>query len=149
MVPQYASEADPDNPRECLAWLLTQWPRIEGSKTQPYPPPPRPLIPEYSRIAYELGFRYHPELATLKKVPGKDGKPVFISVDEPDPIVEDAGDSTADTALQMLAALSPEAAQRIAAMSDAERREVLGSQYENYVEAVAVIEKMGSLFGVK
>lgn len=52
-----------------LCWALTQWPGI--GKQLPMPTN-RAMAPYQSDILYRLGLRYHPDLATLFKIPDPD-----------------------------------------------------------------------------
>lgn len=145
-VPEYLSDANLDDPREALAWVFAQWPKV--GESQPYPAAPRPLLGPHSEFAYALGVRVHPELATLKKVPGENGSPVFIPVDEPDPVpaAGSAGDVSVEV-LGLLAQVSPEMAARVAAMTPDEREKAVEDNRAAFEQAVSALAELQDKFG--
>lgn len=140
-VPQFAHEANHDDPKEFMSWFLSDWPKIE--KAQPYPSAPRPFLPYHSQLGWDLGFRYHPELATLKKVATKDGV-AFIPVGDDDPVV---GDTTShgDEVAALLAQVDPGYAERIAGMTPAERHDALEGAKAEAEKAIEVLKRLSEV----
>lgn len=65
-IPDYADEVkDPNDPRQVLAWGLTEWPAF--GKQMPMPTV-KMMAPYQSEHLSALGWRHHPELAVRWKV---------------------------------------------------------------------------------
>ncbi len=141
IVPEYAAEADLKNPLEHIAWALSSWPGVEDS--QPYPPAPRPLLPFHSKHLYDLGFRYHPKKATIRKVVGPKGVPIFVGVDDPDPVVDaEVAAQMPQDVMGLLAEVDPNLAANIGSMSEDERKQALRDQRQAFEDAVEVLRKL-------
>lgn len=144
-VPNFVSDANLDDPKQHCAWAICYWPGV--GKSQPYPAAPRPLIPHHSELLYDLGFRYHPELATKKKVVTEKGDVAFISVDEPDPVAPDVVDASTE-ALALLGQIDPELATRVATMDESERAAAIEAHKGEFGAAMESLQKIRDGFGV-
>lgn len=144
-MPNFVSEADMDDPREHCAWAISFWPGV--GKSQPYPAAPRPLLPHHSELLYDLGFRYHPELATRKKVVDEKGTIQFIPVDEPDPVAPVVEESSTE-ALALLGQIDQELAARVATMDESERELLMAEYKGSFGEALTALQKLRDGFGV-
>lgn len=89
VVPQFPTveNSDPNNPDEFAVWALVGLPGQNGA---PLPLPVK-ILRMISRRLWDLGFRYHPELRTLKyrKPRGTDPNWLtapgrWVPIDEPD-----------------------------------------------------------------
>lgn len=138
--PVYMKDANLDDPQQFAAWALSNWPGVE--KSQPYPAAPAPLLPYHSQLLWDLGFRCHPELAVIKKVPGPKHLPVFIGVDEPDPEPEDTQAEEADLKA-LLNRVDPDLVRNLASLSPEERENELISRKAAFDEAIEVLRKIG------
>lgn len=143
-VPAYAEECDPNNPRQFAAWALSLWPQIE--KSQPYPPAPRAMLPFHSEHLWKLGFRFHPELAELVKVPGKDGWPVFVTPEEAEVLNADepTSDQVQAEAMHLLDQIQPGLAAEIDGMTPeqkAKKAEELQSTLASSLEAIKKLQE--------
>lgn len=144
-VPGYVDEADLDDPREHLVWAINSWPAVE--KSQPYPAAPNPLLPHHAENLYNLGLRYHPELATHKKVRGKDGMPKVVPVGAPDPVEVEAsmeGSGLPGEALALLGQIDPAMAEEIRNMPPDQRAAELESRHALFVESLEMLKKFGA-----
>ena len=137
--PRFVEDADLGVEWESVAWALSDWPGVE--KSQPYPAAPTPLLPYHAQMLVDLGFRYHPELAVLRKVPGEGGRAVFIGVGDEPPVVESAG-VVPDDVMSMLMRVDPDMADRIACMSPGERAAEAEAKKAEFEAAVAMLSKL-------
>lgn len=140
-VPRFPDEADLDNPQEMFAWLFSGWPHVGESR--PYPQAPDPFIPHHSQLAYDLGFRYHPELATVKKVRDKSGYGYkYIPVGDPDPVLPKPAAEPEDEVVAMLQEVDPALAKHIAGLSEDERRAELKAREPDFKKSLAVLQRL-------
>lgn len=145
-IPVFAEDANLDDPREHLAWLFGQWPKVEES--QPYPPAPRPMLPFHSEWAYRMGLRFHPELAEIVKVPGPDGFPVFVSREEADTLRAQAAEVDVEAEVNsMLQQVDPALAASLQNLSEEERQIKLQEQREELARTVETLTKIQEALG--
>lgn len=88
-VPQFPllENCDTENPEEMAMWALVGLPGLRGAPL----PMPEAGLRKVSRRLWDLGFRFHPELRTLKYRKPRAGDPHFlvnpgtwVPIDEPD-----------------------------------------------------------------
>lgn len=120
------------DPRQHLAWAMSSMPSHNGG--QPIAIPPK-AIPEWSKMLYALGFRHHPDEQTLFPVaseqPGMGWlSPVqWVSREEYDK--HEANRAAKAEGLDLnnvLAAVNPDLAQRLADMSDLQKRDAMAAE---------------------
>lgn len=108
-VPDFPTvdNCDPNNPYEFAIWALVGLPNQNGA---PLPLPVK-ILRFISRRLWDAGFRYHPELRTIKYRKPRVGEPnwltnpgTWVPIDDPDPAEPD----TADVAAEMAKKLTPE-----------------------------------------
>lgn len=134
--PRFANEADLNDPKQVLAWVLADFPKV--GKTQPYPPPPEVLLPHLSQWLTDLGVFYDPERAVIKKVRTESGVD-FIPVGEDDPVVE----SEPDSVIELLRTVDPGFADTIEAMSPDQRKAEMLARREMFEDAIKVLRDLG------
>lgn len=154
-VIDYAEDADLDDPFQHLCWALTQW--IPFGKMQEMPAI-RPLAPYQSEFLCKLGIRYHPELATLFKIPDPDpdaqGRAMFVEKDEYEAyLAKGEGDfaeaAATSQAMEMLAKFDPALAEAISSMTPEERAEAARGKEAAAKEALGTLAELRTTLEVK
>lgn len=152
-VVEYAGDADLDNPYEHCAHGISEWPAYGDMQPMPVV---RPLVPFQSNTMFQLGFRYHPELATLFKIPDplNPGVSKFVSREEYEELLAAGGGKVEEgaanaKAFELLAKLDPELAESLASMSEADRAAERDKRAADAKDALRVLAEAGSKLEVK
>lgn len=131
-MPEGFETVDMTDPRQHLAWALGSMPsHTPGGHAVAIPPM---VVPEWSKQLHALGFRHDPDQQTLFPIAGEQPGMGWMSpiqwvsrekYDEHLAAKEPAKDVDLNS---LLAAVDPDLAQKIAAMSDVEKREAMAEQ---------------------
>ncbi|MFC9432677.1 hypothetical protein [Nocardia sp. NPDC057030] len=150
--PPTQDSADMSNPREHFAWALCSFP---APNTDMGDVPIHPVIrPKFSQRLWDLGFRWHADLQAKWLIPGQHPEAGYLNVPDvvdreqyeayraahSDPDVE--ADRWRASAERMLAALDPQLAQRISAMTPEEKAAALEAQRDAMPAAFDRLEKL-------
>lgn len=157
VTPITFESADPADPRQFAAWAVGHFPDPRNRGMMVPLGMPSATAPEFSQLLNELGFRHHPELMTKFPIPGEQpgmgwlNPPKYVTRNEYDaywathkPQSSDAATTavTGNALQRMLAALNPELAKRIDAMTPEERAAALP---EAERAAVPAFERLAAL----
>ncbi|GAA4399639.1 phage gene 29 protein family protein [Tsukamurella soli] len=136
-ISPYALQEDIENPKRFMAWYLAAIPPPPNSKI-PFPIPiPVQLLEWASELAWKAGFRYHPDLATVWKIPLKQRLGIqdpgrWVERDEYEKFLESQdtpqlSEEFEEEALELLKDLKPELYQAIRNATPADRNKMLSS----------------------
>lgn len=151
-IVHYVEDADLDDPYQHAAWALTQWPAYGDMAEMPMPVP---LTPHMSSTLCALGFRYHPELAVLHKVhDANTGRGRFVDQAEWEEMQASGGGDAKvgqanQEAMDLLAKLKPDFAERLESMSADERDQEMVRMEKDAVKALNDLAALRSQLKVK
>lgn len=129
---------DWDDPKQHLAPFISEWPAF--GKMQPMPSP-LALVPHQAEHLYRMGVRFHPELAEVVKVQDAEGVTHFVSPEKAEEM-RAAQQIAPDEALDLLAKIDPERAERYAGMSEDERLAEVSKTAPEIAEAMKELAKL-------